>query len=70
MGKGRDKRRVKHKEVVPAPPEPEVPPTQFASVPAPLNPKPSPLSGAIALPEPDEPEDLVTTTPPGRIVPL
>jgi hypothetical protein len=64
MGKGRDKRRHKHEEVVrPAkiePPkrEPEAPPAQFASVPAPLKPKPSPLSGAIALPEPDAPEDL------------
>ena len=64
MGKGRDKRRHKSKEVVspakvePPRPEPEAPPAQFASVPAPLNPKPSPLSGAIALPEPDDSEDL------------
>ncbi len=63
MGKGRDKRRHKPKEaaplakVEPPRPEPEAPPAQLASVPAPLSPKPSRLSGAIALPEPDEPED-------------
>jgi hypothetical protein len=64
MGKGRNKRRHKHKEVIrrlkaePPLPEPEAPPAQFDSVPAPLNPKPSPLSGAIALAEPDESDSL------------
>lgn len=66
MGKGRDKRRRKHKEPGrpaytapargPSLAPPEVPPAPLASVLAPLKPKPSLRSGAIALPEPDEPE--------------
>jgi hypothetical protein len=66
MGKGRDKRRRKHKEpgrpsnIAPARGQalapPEAPPSPFASVRAPLKPKPSLRSGAVALPEPDEPE--------------
>ena len=68
MGKGRDKRRRKHQEVVrpakikaprgPSLAPPEAPPAPFASVLAPLKPKPSPRSGAIAVPEPDEVEAL------------
>jgi hypothetical protein len=66
MGKGRDKRRRKHKggvrplnvapprSLFPAPPE--APPAPFASVLVPRKPTPSLRSGAVALPEPDEPE--------------
>ena len=60
MGKGRDKRRRKRKELIrtdrvePFGGEPFGPPGPYAPVRAPLKPKPSPRSGAISLPEPDE----------------
>jgi hypothetical protein len=64
VGKGRDKRRrkTKSKEEVliaksePLSGEPFGPFDPYAPVFAPLKPKPSLLSGAIALPEPEEPE--------------
>jgi hypothetical protein len=64
MGKGRDKRRPKTKrkdEVHTAKAEPLGgesfgPFDPYAPVFAPLKPKPSLRSGAIALPQPDEPE--------------
>jgi hypothetical protein len=60
MGKGRDKRRrlgyAAPHSVKAAPPEVEPPEDPEAFVLAPLKPKPSAGSGAIALPEPDEPE--------------
>lgn len=65
MGKGRDKRRRKQKEVarpvkVERPPaEPLGPQDPYAPVLAPLKPRPSHRSGAVALPEPDEAEDVL-----------
>jgi hypothetical protein len=63
MGKGRDKRRrnIKRKPEVPtAKTEPLGesfgPLDPYAPIFAPLKPKPSLRSGAIALPQPDEPE--------------
>jgi hypothetical protein len=66
MGKGRDRRRRKNKEpfrparIAPPPVQPlaspEAPPEGHAFVMAPIKPKPSPRSGAIALPEPEEAE--------------
>jgi hypothetical protein len=38
-----------------------------APVSAPLKPKPHPRSGAIALPEPDDPDDAFAKTEPVRI---
>lgn len=68
MGKGRDKRRrtAKRKhEVHTAKSEPLGgesfgPLDPYAPVRVPLKPKPSLRSGAIALPEPDEPEFLLS----------
>jgi hypothetical protein len=69
MGKGRDKRRRKQKEVA-RPAKVEPPPAEpldpYASVLSPLKPKPPLRSGAIALPEPDEPEFADLTAPAGR----
>ena len=67
MGKGRDKRRrrIKGKEEVhiaksePLSGEPFGPFDPYAPVLSPLKPKPSLRSGAIALPEPEEPEPFV-----------
>ncbi len=62
MGKGRDKRRRKRKEIIrtdkvePFSGESFGPAGPYAPVRAPLKPKPSPRSGATALPEPDEPD--------------
>ena len=64
MGKGRDKRRrkanrkdeVRTYEVEPLGGGFLDPPDPYAPVRAPLKPKPSLHSGAIALPEPDEPD--------------
>jgi hypothetical protein len=63
MGKGRDKRRRATKRKDEAHPaktggEPSGLIDPYAPVFAPLKPKPSIRSGAIALPEPDEPEVL------------
>ena len=67
MGKGRDKqRRNKRKDEVRIyKSEPSGsgfldPFDPYAPVRAPLKPKPSLRSGAIALPEPDEPEPFIT----------
>jgi hypothetical protein len=65
MGKGRDRRRrnarrkdeVRTVRVEPSG-EPSGPIDPYAPVPVPLKPKPSRRSGAIALPQPDEPEVL------------
>jgi hypothetical protein len=61
MGKGRDKRRrnKRREEVRIYKSEPSGggfldPFDPYASVPAPLTPKPSPRSGAVALPEPGD----------------
>jgi hypothetical protein len=62
MGKGRDKRRRDAKRTArmratkaePLGGEPLGPVDPYAHVLAPLKPKPSPRSGAIALPEPDD----------------
>jgi hypothetical protein len=61
MGKGRDKRRratkrrddVRASKVEPLGDESLGPLDPYASVPAPLSPKPPRRSGAIALPEPE-----------------
>jgi hypothetical protein len=65
MGKGRDKRRRNAKRTArmratqPQPPsgDPIDPFDPYAHVLAPLQPKPSPRFGAVALPEPDDEED-------------
>jgi hypothetical protein len=65
MGKGRNKRRRKLKDVVrpakvePPPAEPLSPADPDAPVLSPLKPRPSLRSGAVALAEPDEQEDIL-----------
>jgi hypothetical protein len=68
MGKGRDKRRRKERKASKRVEVPgrmaEPPPNDSfndpdASVYAPVKPKPRPLSGAIALPEPDDMDEVV-----------
>ena len=66
MAHGRDKRRSNAKRTarmratLPAPQAQgpvDPPPDPYAPVLAPLKPKPSPRTGAVALPEPDDEED-------------
>ncbi len=80
MGKGRDKRRRKAKRDkatrrdgrlprIAEPPrgDPSSSNDPDASISAPLKPKPHPRSGAIALPEPDDPQEAFAKTEPVRI---
>jgi hypothetical protein len=77
MGKGRDrrkrieKRKLAAKAPIPLPSTGDQPPPNDPSardpearVRSPLRPKPGLLSGAIALPEPDEEERSVSAAPP------